>query len=73
MFSSNPETQNVFRKFQGIDLVQLEASDEIVQHGRRVMAVVGGVIDNIDNYQCLWTNLLRLGREHFGKFAHLVS
>ncbi len=67
MFESNPETQNVFRKFQGIDLVQLEASSEISSHGTRVMNIVDMVIENLNNYQALWDNLIRLGRDHFGK------
>lgn len=67
MFESNPETQNIFRKFQGIDLVQLEASAEITQHGVRVMQIVDLVIENISDYQKLWDSLIGLGRDHFGK------
>lgn len=65
MFEANPETQNVFTKFQGIDLVQLEASQEIVHHGRRVMRIVDMVITNLENYQEMWEQLIKLGRDHF--------
>lgn len=67
MFEANPETQNVFQKFQGIDLVQLEASAEIAQHGTRVMGIVDMVVNNLENYQSLWENLIKLGRDHFGE------
>ena len=66
MFESNPETQNSFGKFQGIDLVQLEASIELVDHGKRVMRIVSLTIENLDHYQQLWRGLIRLGRDHFG-------
>jgi len=65
MFESNPETQNQFRKFQGMDLVQLEQSAEMAQHGKRVLSIVGMAVDNLDNYQIVWDNLIKVGREHF--------
>ncbi len=65
MFGSNPETQNVFTKFQGIDLVQLEASMEITQHGRRVMNIVDVAVTNLEDYQKMWDILIKLGRNHF--------
>ena len=71
MFESNPETQNVFRKFQGVDLEQLESgppSTEILQHGKRVMEIIGIVVDNLDNYQTLWDTLIRIGRDHFCEY-----
>jgi hypothetical protein len=71
MFESNPETQNVFANFQGIDLVQLEASDEIKLHGNRVMGIVEMVIANIDSYQDMWDNLIKLGRNHFGNYSSM--
>ena len=72
MFESNPETQNQFRKFQGMDLVQLEQSAEMAQHGKRVLSIVGMTVDNLDNYQIVWDNLIKVGREHFSKYYYLL-
>ena len=69
MFAANPETKNVFAKFQGIDLVQLELSSEITQHGRRVMMIVDKAVKHIDNYQELWEVFIKLGRDHFSKYT----
>lgn len=65
MFESNPETRNAFPKFQGIDLMQLETSEEIYSHGTRVMGIIKITIENLDDYQTLWDCLIKLGREHF--------
>ena len=72
MFESNPETQNQFRKFQGMDLVQLEQSAEMAQHGKRVLSIVGMTVDNLDNYQIVWDNLIKVGREHFSKYYYYL-
>ena len=72
MFESNPETQNQFRKFQGMDLVQLEQSAEMAQHGKRVLSIVGMAVDNLDNYQIVWDNLIKVGREHFSKYYYYL-
>jgi len=63
MFESNPETQNPFGEFQGIDLVQYEES---IFNGKRVMGIVALTLENLENYQALWKSLIRLGRDHFG-------
>ena len=70
MFESNPETRNAFPKFQGIDLMQLETSEEIYSHGTRVMGIIKITIENLDDYQTLWDCLIKLGREHFSKYNY---
>ena len=69
MFESNPETQNQFRKFQGMDLVQLEQSAEMAQHGKRVLSIVGMTVDNLDNYQMLEADIQACGGSNFRKFV----
>ena len=41
--------------------------DNIERHCQRVMSVVGGSIELIDDHKSLWKHLISLGREHFGK------
>ena len=36
LFEQRPDTKAIFRKFQGLDLVALEQSIEIKEHGGRV-------------------------------------
>ena len=36
LFEQHPDTKAIFRKFQGLDLVALEQSIEIKEHGGRV-------------------------------------
>ena len=47
MFESHPDTQYIFPKFRGIDLMALEQSLVIVQHGTRVMGIVDTVVKNM--------------------------
>ena len=40
LFEQHPDTKAIFRKFQGLDLVALEQSIEIKEHGGRVRKFV---------------------------------
>ena len=40
LFEQHPDTKAIFRKFQGLDLVALEQSIEIKEHGGRVSEYV---------------------------------
>lgn len=65
LFSAYPDSQDVFRRFRGDDLIALEQSVELVQHGERVMAMVEVIIQSLDSYQNMWDILIQLGRQHF--------
>ena len=46
--------------------------DNIERHCQRVMSVVGGSIELIDDHKSLWKHLISLGREHFGKIRECI-
>ena len=66
LFETNPETQNQFRKFQGVDLVSLSHRDLVFQ-GKKMLMGVGKVVENLENYQIVWDSLIKIGRDHFCK------
>lgn len=66
LFEQHPDTKAIFRKFQGIDLLALEQSIEIKEHGGRVMKIVDEVVHVIDSPNKVWDLLISLGKIHFG-------
>lgn len=58
-FESNQETEDpILQQF-----TQLDAS---IFNGKSAMIIVALTLENLENYQALWRNLIRLGRDHFG-------
>jgi len=66
LFEQHPDTKAVFRQFQGIDLLALEQSLEIKDHGERVMKIIDKVVHCIDNPNKVWDLLLGYGKIHYG-------
>ena len=64
LFEQHPDTKAIFRKFQGIDLMALEQSIEIKEHGERVMKIVDEVVHVIENPNKVWDMLISLGKIH---------
>ena len=74
LFEQHPDTKAIFRKFQGIDLMALEQSIEIKEHGERVMKIVDEVVHVIENPNKVWDMLISLGKIHFGECSvYLIS
>eukprot|EP00095_Tigriopus_kingsejongensis_P008478 maker-scaffold18_size714446-snap-gene-4.16 protein:Tk08478 transcript:maker-scaffold18_size714446-snap-gene-4.16-mRNA-1 annotation:"x globin" len=73
LFSAYPDSQDVFQRFRGDDLIALEQSIELVHHGERVMAIVDVVIQCLDSYQNLWDILIQVGRKHYRKHLSVIN
>ena len=73
MFQQHPDTKAVFSKFQGLDLVALEQSMEIKEHGERVMIIIDRTVAAIDNPQKMWDLLIGIGKRHFGELNHFFG
>ena len=64
-FESNQETEDpILQQF-----TQLDAS---IFNGKSAMIIVALTLENLENYQALWRNLIRLGRDHFGRHIYTV-
>ena len=37
------------------------------------MIIVALTLENLENYQALWRNLIRLGRDHFGRNIYTMA
>ena len=62
-FESNQETEDpILQQF-----TQIDAS---IFNGKSAMIIVALTLENLENYQALWRNLIRLGRDHFGRHIY---
>ena len=64
LFRAHPETKSYFKKFAGEDMMSMQQSQIMLQHGSRVMAVVDKVIEVIDDNERIWDVLIEIGRQH---------
>ncbi len=67
LFKAYPDSQDVFPKFQGQALVQLEESGVLEAYGVKVMSVLDKVVANLDSKERVWDILIQLGRNHFSE------
>ncbi len=76
LFSSYPDTKNVFRQFRAADERVLRTGSDLLQHGQIVMTLVQRVVRALPDYEAIWEILVKAGRNHFSKgktFAMAVN
>jgi hemoglobin-like flavoprotein len=64
LFEAHPEYQKLFANFQGLTLQELRHSKKLSAHATNVMYSVTGVVDNLEDPECLTEMLIKLGQNH---------
>jgi hypothetical protein len=64
LFEAHPEYQKRFANFQGLTIPELWHSKKLAAHATNVMYSLTGVVDNLEDPECLTEMLLKLGENH---------
>ncbi|CAK9303040.1 unnamed protein product [Gordionus sp. m RMFG-2023] len=63
-FNDFPEYKNLFKKFERISMEDLPKSRQLRAHGIAVINSLNGMIENLDDPECLVELLLMNGKQH---------
>lgn len=64
LFEAHPEHQKRFPSFRGMNLTELRGSTKLSAHATNVMYSLTGVVDNLEDPECLTELLRKLGENH---------
>jgi hypothetical protein len=64
LFEAHPEYQKRFSSFRGLSLTELRDSTKLAAHATNVMYSLTGVVDNLEDPECLTELLIKLGQNH---------
>lgn len=63
-FEAHPEYQKRFASFRGMNLTELRGSKKLSAHATNVVYSLTGVVDNLEDPECLTELLIKLGQNH---------